>query len=432
MKWAQINIQRGLERQGKIYEIIEWCDELSIDLVAISETGLCPDNCFSQHRCAVVPPIEGWKWVGAGRSIRGGGVGFLIRNSIPFDVRRDLNSRDVEQFWIEIYRPRLTSILVCSVYIPPRKVQSLEAFSNHVQKVCSRNRLVLILGDFNARSTIIGDSEDNELANALHSFLMECNLNLHNPYGIPTRITEHSESILDLTLSSQQLAPLISDWKTREELPSDHCAVVFSLEMSPSRRPARPPKYAWDLRNCDWPRFERQVTEELESWLERARSGNFLDIDQLYDSWLQSLMCVARRVVPMRKLTFRSRAFWNPQIARLVAKRRRCLRVYRKYPTDINSDRYRVAHLASRKAIREAKEKLTRRNVEFLSKANRSEIFNRFRRVTRATEEQIPILVSDGDILRDRPSQVRAFNTYFSKAGEERESDDFDNDFKAL
>lgn len=431
MKWAQINIQRGLERQGKIYEIVEWCDELSIDLVAISETGLCPENCFSEHRCAVVPHIDGWKWVGAGRSIRGGGVGFLIRNSIPFDVRRDLNTRGVEQIWIEVYRPRMTSILVCSVYIPPRKIHSLENFSNHVQQVCSSNRLVLILGDFNARSVIIGDSEDNELANALHCFLMECNLNLHNAYGVATRISERTESILDLTLSSQQLAPLVSDWQTREDLPSDHCAVLFSLQMSPSQRPARPPKYAWDLRNCDWPRFERQVSHELESWLSRAKSGEFPDLDQLYDSWLQSLMGVVCSIVPKRKLTSRSRAFWNPQIARLVSKRRRRLRVYRKYPTRTNYKRYKLAHLASRGAIREAKEKLTKRNIEFLSKANRNEIFNRFRRVTRSTEEQIPTLISDGDILRDRPSQVRAFNSYFSKAGEERNSDSFDNDFKA-
>jgi len=271
---------------------------------------------------------------------------------------------------------------VCSVYIPPRKVQSLEAFSDHVHLVSSRNRLVLILGDFNARSVIIGDTEDNELANALHAFLLQCNLNLHNSHGAPTRLTERSRSILDLTLSSHQLAPFISSWEVREELPSDHCAIVFRVDMTPSRRPARPPKYAWDLRNCDWSLFEQRVSTALNTWLQRAESEVFADVDKMYDSWLQSLMSVVHRTVPRRKLTFRSRAFWNPQIAKLVAKRRRRLRVYRKYPTRINYQRYRVAHVASRKEIREAKEKLTKKNVEFLAKASRSEIFNRFRRVT--------------------------------------------------
>jgi len=139
MKWAQTNIQRGL--QLKIFEIVAWCNEHSVDLVSICETGLCASNCCAPHVCAEVPAIEGWKWVGKGRNIHGGGVGFLVRETIPFEVRTDLTHPTVEQIWIEVFRNNLPSFIVSSVYIPPRKRHQLQLFADSVSNVCSETDL---------------------------------------------------------------------------------------------------------------------------------------------------------------------------------------------------------------------------------------------------------------------------------------------------
>jgi len=425
MKWAQVNIQRGLSQ--KVFEVISWCEENSVDLVSISETGLCSETCFSPHVCAEIPALEGWKWVGAARNIHGGGVGILVRETIAFEVRTDLKKPGVEQIWIEIFRKRLPSILVCSVYIPPGKRQALELFTDLVSDVCSRNRLVLLLGDFNARSTILGDSVDNVLADPLLALISRCNLNLHNTRGTYTRILGASKSVLDLTLSSEALAPLIDGWRTMDDMPSDHCILVFSIKMA---GPTHPPRYAWDLRNCDWDLYASEVDTEFVRWLESARSGAFLTVEQMFDTWLDSLLLVVGKCVPRRKLTYRSRAFWSPKIERLVKRRRRYLRAYRRYPTEVARNRYKAAHTAVRSAIRAAKEKLTRSNAEYLRKASRQELFSRLRRVSRSLETQIPTLVVNGEVLQDRISQVRAFNDYFSTAGEERQGENFDNDFK--
>ena len=109
MKFAQVNINRGL--QDKVHEVVEWAHKRRIDLVAVSETGLCQEYCFTDHRCAVVPYIDGWKWVRRARNVRGGGVGFLLREDVAFAVRRDLEEGNVEQIWIEVFRNKLPSIL---------------------------------------------------------------------------------------------------------------------------------------------------------------------------------------------------------------------------------------------------------------------------------------------------------------------------------
>jgi len=426
MKWAQINVQRGL--QVKIFEVVEVCNEENIDLVAFSETGLCPEFCSSPHTCAEIPHLPGWKWVGESRNIRGGGVGFLIRDTIPFDVRYDLHEPGIEQIWIEVYRRGLPSILVCSVYIPPRQTASLTSFADGVFRVLCKNNLVLVLGDFNSRTTVFGDSCDNELSETLLSFVSTCDLNLHNEYGVPTRYCGESKSVLDLTLSSQYLASRISEWRTSHRLPSDHCLITFAIAMSTAKRPPATPRYAWDFRNCDWARFSACLDSELEVWFELV--GEVPQVDELYQSWLDIVLKVAHRNVPRRKLTYRSRAFWSPKIEELVQKRRKYLRASRRCPTRFAEYRYHRAHRAARAAIRAAKLRLTRDTAEFLAKAGKQEIFNRFRRASRSYEEQIPTIVVDGKVLRDRASQTRAFNDYFSKAGEERPQDKFDNNFK--
>jgi len=153
-------------------------------------------------------------------------------------------------------------------------------------------------------------------------------------------------------------------------------------------------------------------------------------VDILYQSWLDIVLQVAHRCIPRRKLTHRSRAIWSPKIEELVRRRRKYLRAKCRCPTLFAQYTYQRAHRAARDAIRAAKIRLTQETAKFLAKASKQEIFNRFRRASRSYEEQIPTIVVDGKVLRDRPSQIRAFNDYFSKAGEERPEDKFDNIFK--
>ena len=192
-----------------------------------------------------------------------------------------------------------------------------------------------------------------------------------------------------------------------------------------------PPRYLWDFRKCDWPKFAKETDAQLGEWLRVASRREWLSVDELYDSWLSCLLSVVHRFIRKRKLTQRSRAFWTPEIKHLVAVRRQCLRASRRDPTTIAIKRYKEAHRASREAIRAAKEKLTRLQASFLTKAGRNQVFKRFRTISRSNKDPVPELMVNGKIQRSKKAQVEAFNGYFARAGEEQPEDAFDNEFKA-
>jgi len=428
MKFAQVNINRGL--QYKVEETMNWANSEKIDVVAVSESGLCPEDCRMDHSCASVPKRVGWTWIGKARNIHGGGVGFLLRDNVAFKVREDLGDRGVEQIWIEIFRDRRPSVLACSVYIPPGKIQQLSRFSDTITKARYVNRLILIMGDFNARSTILGDSNDNDLADGILSLLDTGNLVLANARGVATRSSRNCKSVLDLTLTSRGLAHLIRSWKVSSNLPTDHFEITFSIGQGNEKRAKEVPRIAWDLKRCDWSQFEAKAERALSSWLESAKSDPDRPLDELYKGWTKVLLGVVDDVVPIRKLTSRSRAFWTPEIERLVATRRKYMNLYYKYPTKGSYERYKEAHRASRLAIRAAKARLKEEQAKFVASATKEEIHRRYRRILRAPKKQIPVLVVGDRVFHDRESQVRALNEHFSKAGADKPGVKYDHEFK--
>ena len=84
-----MNINRDF--RDKAYEVASWGEKNGVEVIAVSETGLCREHCFTDHQCSVVPHLDGWRWTGKARNNRGGGVGFLIKEEVAFSVRGDLN-----------------------------------------------------------------------------------------------------------------------------------------------------------------------------------------------------------------------------------------------------------------------------------------------------------------------------------------------------
>ena len=409
-----------------------WGEKNEIDVIAVSETGLCRSHCFADHRCATVPHLEGWTWMGKARNNRGGGVGFLIREEVAFTVRGDLEDQHVEAQWIEIHRDRLPSLLCCSVYIPPRDARALQGLETVVQRAKQKHRLVMLLGDFNARSTVFGDNADNDLAEHILSFVANLNLIVINDHAVPTRFSRESSSIIDLTLASRALAPHCTDWQTFESLPTDHCALSFSIGQSSGKRIKQAPRVTWDFKHCDWDAFEAKCDDVLSNWFEQMSRPNCpaRSIDALYQSWVDTVQSIVNEIVPTRKLTFRSRAFWSDDIARLVTRRRRCLRRSRRYKTIKARREYALANRNAREAIRHAKNDLLRAQAQFLASASRGDVFRRYRRVTSRPQRPLPVLKVGDRVLRGRREQAEALNSRFSTRGDERPDDNFDNAFR--
>ena len=96
----QLNCQGGL--RFKVHEIVEWCQEEKCELAAISESWLCSERCVLDHRCASMPNIGSWRWIGRARDTKGGGVGFLVSSRLTAMHMPELRTEGLENEWLEL------------------------------------------------------------------------------------------------------------------------------------------------------------------------------------------------------------------------------------------------------------------------------------------------------------------------------------------
>ncbi|CAB4038284.1 Hypothetical predicted protein [Paramuricea clavata] len=126
----------------------------------------------------------------------------------------------------------------------------------------TRDKPILISLDTNAHSTLWGCSESNDRGELLENFIFKHHLHLLNKGFTPTFITRRASSIIDITLCSEELAPLLADWKVSQEFHfSDHRQISFTL---PLVLPVLPK--IWCFKRADWSKFEKELDSLSESW----------------------------------------------------------------------------------------------------------------------------------------------------------------------
>ena len=99
---------------GNAQDVQTWVEasQVQVSLVALSETKLRGSQRIVWDK---------WAFVGRGRVDRlGGGVGWLIRDSVAFRARPNLSSGFCESVWVELLgRQPSAGVLMCSAYVPP-------------------------------------------------------------------------------------------------------------------------------------------------------------------------------------------------------------------------------------------------------------------------------------------------------------------------
>jgi hypothetical protein len=67
------------------------------------------------------------------------------------------------------------------------------------------------------------------------------------------------ESVLDLTLSTQDLAGKIDDWQVLPTLGSDHYGILFSIQVSLPQEPAPMPRF--NTKKANWELFNKELLD---------------------------------------------------------------------------------------------------------------------------------------------------------------------------
>ena len=125
-----------------------------------------------------------------------GGVGFFVKENVPFIKRSDLCSSEAEyeSLWVEFEIPHQHNIVCGLLYRHPNSKldNTAEFLYNIIDKINKEKKYCILMGDFNIdilQSDSYANTED--FINTLGSF------SFHPQILKPTRITHHSATLID-------------------------------------------------------------------------------------------------------------------------------------------------------------------------------------------------------------------------------------------
>ena len=139
--------------------------------------------------------VDGYRTYRKDRGGNGGGVLVYVSETLKSCRRVDLEKDDVEAVWIEL-RFQMKEVLCCNIYRPPGANHELmESIYSMTELVVQEGKEVVIAGDFNCNLLHPKSVVQDLLATAV-----ECNLK--QLVTEPTRVTDRTETMIDLLFSS--------------------------------------------------------------------------------------------------------------------------------------------------------------------------------------------------------------------------------------
>ena len=157
----------------------------------------------------------------------GGGLAYLVRDSLQYKVRDDLEvwiEGEFESFSVEVEFEE-KNYLFCIIYRPPSTVFDcfIAGFDDLMLNVRNSGLKFLIMDDFNYDLKIIAGMN-------LDFFNFMSSHDLYPVVAVSTRITEHYATLIDnILISSRQVATICADVII---LPiSDHLPALAKLEL---------------------------------------------------------------------------------------------------------------------------------------------------------------------------------------------------------
>ena len=216
----------------------------------------------------------------------GGGIIIYIAEHINYIRRYDLESADIESVWLEVCVPNSKSFLICSVYRPPSaKAEWIESFSKQIDNSSSKCAEIYIMGDINI------DMKNGSLLNNTWKQQIE----LHDFTQLvkePTRITAHSEKIIDHIYASD--SSKVSEVFVPSIAISDHYPICFTRTVSKAHKKRHS---HINIQYRCFRKFDNDAfLSDLSTSLNRFHYTN--NIDNNFSMWTESFTSVLDKHAP--------------------------------------------------------------------------------------------------------------------------------------
>lgn len=221
---AHINCRSMFNKTNEIKFLI---DLLKANIMAITESWLQPE-------IAKLINITDYIFEHKSRnnSNKGGGVGFLIKNTIDYEVLDIAESQFIsfEYLAIKIHLTNIKNIILICIYRPPGT--SLNLFNSEIESLLNNklfSKQTVLMGDFNINLLNVVNHEPTADFN---------NIMLSNRFipmiNKPTRITDNNQSLIDnffINFMNYNIKSAIIQYPI-----SDHFTIILSLNLKHDKK----------------------------------------------------------------------------------------------------------------------------------------------------------------------------------------------------
>ena len=187
-RMAMLNVASLVKHLDEIRLILL---DRNLDVLAINETRL--DSTISDGLVS----IDGYNVLRADRDRNGGGVCIYIRCQINYTPRPDLVPTDLEAVCVEINQANAQSFIISSIYRPPSSTNEVfKKIEELIKLIDDESKELYIFGDLNCNMLQLNLSTTKKLQEILELY------QLTQLIDSPTRITNSSQSLLDVAITS--------------------------------------------------------------------------------------------------------------------------------------------------------------------------------------------------------------------------------------
>lgn len=257
-------------------------------------------------------PIPDYYYIYSPHSISDSGI--LVHRKTPY-INLTINTT-IPCTLLRVFLQRWITIV--SVYFSPSHTIDFNTFYNLLSQL---QPPLLVVGDFNCRHTLWGDSIVNSRGRSLEHFLSTIDLSILNndrPTHFDTRT--QSFSCLDLSLCSPSLS-LRLHWSVLDQFPfSDH----FPILLSPTSYTPLPNPPRWCFQRADWPSFTSLSNIPQDP-------STFSTASDMLTYFSASILSAAFITIPRTTRPFTSKCvpWWNPDCAKALRRKRAAWSSYR-------------------------------------------------------------------------------------------------------
>jgi ribonuclease HI len=239
-----------------------------------------------------------------------------------------------------------TPLTICSLYLPPCVPYSFQDFQQLLSQLPPP---VLLVGDFNLRHTLWGDTVNSPIAEKLIPLLFQYSYTCLNG-GQPTfeRLNPPSSTCIDISFSTSTILHRFH-WQRLPSLHgSDHYPILVT---SAQQQTVLPPPPKWNYARANWPSFTQST-----SITHSPFHPSFHTVDDAYTHFHSVISSAATTWIPQaHSPTSFQTPWWNPTCKQIHALKEHLYRQYKKHRTSSSLIAYKAANATCRRTLRQAR-----------------------------------------------------------------------------